>query len=71
MQKVDFLQAIDIISECHSSKIIINHTKDNGQVDIENRRIHIIDCVPAVILKLQAEKFSLRMKDGMMEVSKT
>ena len=70
MNATDFLKAIEIISQHHSTKIVINHVEPNGQVDLEKKRIHIIDCCPSVINKLKNESFTVGMQNGMLWVDK-
>ena len=73
MRKLEtFLQAIEIISKNHSTKIIINKPKDNfvGGLGSSEFKIGIIDCCASVINNLTREGFSLSMTDGITEVTK-
>ena len=72
MNKVDFLEAIKIISQNHSTKLIINHVEPNGQVSpvLASPTISITDCCASVISNLKEAGFSLSMQNGMTTVSK-
>lgn len=64
-----FNEAIKIISVQHSSVVKINTPKNNfvGDLGDKNFRLHIIECVPAVVNKLIGAGFSLCMtKDGLL-----
>ena len=72
MTKENFHLAIEIILENHSSELIINHVKPNGQVStvIENPTISIKNCCARVIGNLLAHGFSLSMNEGLLSVDK-
>jgi hypothetical protein len=69
MRTQDFLKAIEIISQNHSSKIVINYCPPNGQVKIDNS-IGILECCAAVTSKLNDEGYSLSMHNGFLNVDK-
>lgn len=62
-----FTLALGIIAQHHSTKVIINKVSVIGYLP-KGRTIHIQDCVPAVINKLKANDFILRMSNGLLEV---
>jgi hypothetical protein len=70
MNKVDFMRAIEILSNSHSVEMIINYVKPNGQVNIENPRISIIGCPARVVHELRDEGYSISMTEGRMNVNK-
>ena len=72
MKKIDFLEAIDIISSTHSNKLVINRVKPNVSVGdvLLNPTIHIVDCCAATIKKLTESGFTVSMSEGWLLVSK-
>lgn len=67
MNKADFFLAIDIITEHHSTELIVNGPI-KGFVDKSIYRLQIRECVPSVINKLKEQGFMLSMQDGLLEV---
>lgn len=68
MTMEQFKEAIEIISVYHSSTVKINTPKDHfvGDMGKLNFRLHIVECVPAVINTLISAGFSLSMTaDGL------
>jgi len=72
MDKKTYLQAIEIISEYHTSKITINQPKDGfvGSMGIEKWTIHITKCVPGCVEKLIKSGFHLSMNEDGLQVDK-
>lgn len=73
MNKQDFLEAMEIISENHSTKIEINHVESDkcvGDIGRSNFTIHITDCCGAVITNLKLNRYTLSMKNGMTSINK-
>lgn len=71
MKNPDFLQALQLIQTNHSTKLIINHTKPNGQVpSSDNPKLHITDCCATVINNLIANGYSLTMEGGLLQIDK-
>jgi hypothetical protein len=72
MNKSEFLTALSIIGQHHSTKVIIN-LPTNGHVgDLGHSQwtIHITDCCASVFNKLRAADFSLSMQNGMTSICK-
>lgn len=67
----DFTAALEIISNHHSTELVINTPNNNfvGYIGSEFR-LHIKKCVPAVINSLIKEGFILRMGPEGLEVNK-
>ncbi len=65
MKRDQFLKALEIITEHHSTQISINLPKGDSCCFISEGeiRLHIHKCVPSVINKLIAAGFSLEMTD--------
>ena len=73
MNKQDFLEAMEIISENHSTKIEINHVGSDkcvGDIGRSNFTIHITDCCGAVITNLKLNSYILSMKNGKTSINK-
>ena len=72
MKKVDFMNAIEILSQNHTTKITINQPKNNfvGKLGESEWTIHITRCVPAVVNKLIDKGYSLGMAEDGLEVYK-
>lgn len=72
MKKVDFMLALEILSENHTTKITINQPIDNfvGDLGTKHWTIHINRCVPAVTTKLIEAGFVLGMTEYGLEVNK-
>ena len=72
MRKVDFLQALELLSENHTTKITINQPINNFVGDLGKSKwtIHITRCVPAVTTKLIEAGFVLGMTEYGLEVNK-
>jgi len=67
----DFIQALSIISDYHTTQILINKPKDSFvDTSSEKVRLEIIDCVPAVINQLKRAGYSLSMNSGKLLVDK-
>lgn len=69
MTMEQFKEAIEVISVHHSSTVKINTPKGHfvGDMGKLNFRLHIVECVPAVINALISAGFSLSMtSDGLM-----
>lgn len=66
MKKNDFITALELLSENHSTELIINQPINNfvGELGSKEWTIHITNCVPAVINKLIDAGYSLRMEKG-------
>lgn len=70
MKQGQFIRAIEIISQHHSSQISINLPKNDfvGDLGKTEWTIHINKCVPAVINKLIADGFLLSMDEHGLSV---
>jgi hypothetical protein len=70
MKAENFLVAIQIIAECHTSKIIINKVLPNGQVSpvLDSPTIHIKHCCAGVINRLKEANFTVSMFHGLMSI---
>lgn len=66
MKLENLLKAIEIISEHHSTEIIINRVGEDNMANAKN--LYITNCVPAVVNKLKDAGFSLSMHRGMLLV---
>ena len=66
MKLDNFLKAIKIISANHTTEIIINNVKPNGQVSpvLESPTIHVINCCASVINDLKTAGFTLSIDKG-------
>ena len=63
MKEKDFMRAIALLSESHTTKITINQPINNfvGDLGKSDWTIHITKCVPAVVQKLIYAGYSLCM----------
>ena len=70
MKIANLLQAIEIISKSHSTKVVINHVEPNGQVSkvLESPTLEIVDCCASVVENLKKAGFTLSMHKGKMFV---
>lgn len=68
----DFTTALEIISKNHSTKLVINTPNNNfvGYIGQSKFRLHLKECVPAVINGLIKEGFLLKMGPEGLEVIK-
>lgn len=69
----DFITALEIISKHHSTELVINTPSNNNFVGYIGRskfRLHLKECVPAVINSLIKEGFILKMGPEGLEVIK-
>lgn len=68
----DFTTALEIISKYHSTELAINTPSNNfvGYMGQSKFRLHLKECVPAVINNLIKEGFILRMGSEGLEVDK-
>ena len=68
----DFTTAIGIISKHHSTELAINTPSNNftGYIGQSEFRLHLKECVPAVINSLIKEGFILSMGSEGLEVGK-
>ena len=71
MKKENFLKAIEIISEYHTTKMIINKPVNGFVGDLGSKEwsINIISCCTSVINGLTDAGFSLTMLDGMLSLA--
>ena len=65
MKREQFIQALEIITQHHSSQISINLPKGDSCCFIQEGeiRLHINKCVPSVIKKLNDAGFSMEMTE--------
>ena len=72
MKKVDFMLALEILSENHTTKITINQPIDHfvGNLGKSEWTIHINRCVPAVTAKLIQAGYMLSMTEYGLLVEK-
>tara|TARA_R110002126_G_scaffold13_3_gene249 strand:- start:2422 stop:2643 length:222 start_codon:yes stop_codon:yes gene_type:complete len=72
MNNQEFLTAMNIIGQHHSTKVIINQPINGSVGDLGHTKwsIHITDCCASVFNKLRAAEFSLSMENGMTSISK-
>ena len=72
MKNQDFLNALSIIGQHHSTKIIINEPIDSfvGELGQSKFTIKITDCCASVFNKLRAADFSLSMQNGTTSIDK-
>lgn len=72
MKKEDFLQAIQILSEHHTSEIVINQPINHfiGDLGTTKWTIHIKKCVPAVVDRLVEAGFMLSMGEHGLYIDK-
>jgi len=68
----NFNQAINLISQFHSTEIVINKAEPNEVVTpiLSSPTIHIKNCCAGVINSLTSNGFTLSMKNGLMNVNK-
>lgn len=69
MTRETFNEAMDIITQSHSTEIIINKPNDNGSIPTE-RTIHIKSAVPKVLERLMYKGYILNLKNGYLSVTK-
>ena len=69
MKKEDFISAIHICEEHHSTKLTINLVPE-GQVVSNAQRLVIHECVPAVINKLKDAGYMIGLESYGMYVDK-
>ncbi len=67
MKTKNFVEAMNIIADHHSTEIEINPVKENEQVDLSNR-IVITGCCASVITKLIDAGFSLSIDEGKLSI---
>ena len=72
MKKEDFMQALELLSSNHTTKITINQPIDNfvGDLGTKSWTIHITKCCPAVVIKLVDAGYSLSMTEHGLCVNK-
>lgn len=71
MKIKDFYDAIELLTKHHSNEIIINKCTSGGQVpDFTEPTLHVVNCVPAVVSKLEKAGFMLCMDHGFLTVNK-
>lgn len=72
MTREQFDAAMDIIVRHHTTKVSINLPEGDfvGGIGTDEFRLHITECVPAVINKLVGAGFMLRMTPDGLEVDK-
>lgn len=68
MKKINFTQAVTILSDFHTTELVINKVEKNGQVDTENKRINIKTCCAGAINALLAAGFTVSMDNGYLSV---
>ena len=69
MDKKYFNEAIRIISEYHTTEIVINKSCDSqAYCDSDKPRLHIKNCCAGLINELVKAKFSLSLHDGFLSV---
>ena len=71
MKKQDFLNALSIIGQHHSTKIIINKPIDSfvGESG-KDFTIHITDCCASIFIKLIQAGFAPSMQNGTTSIDK-
>lgn len=72
MKKADFIQAIELIMQVHTTELIINKVEPNGNVGkvLESPTISIKDCCAGLVNRLKDAGFNLSMSNGFLTVSK-
>ena len=72
MTREQFEMAISLISHFHSTKISINLSRNHfvGDIGEKEFRLHITECVPAVIETLMNGGFMLEMTPDGLSVNK-
>ena len=71
MEKQDFLTTLNIISENHTTKIVINKADGFvGELGKTEFTIHLIDCCASVVDKLKKADYMLSMNKGYLLVHK-
>lgn len=72
MKKEDFMQAIELLSKYHTTKLTINQPYDCFVGDLGEKRwtIHITKCVPAATSALLQAGYSLGMDEYGLHVNK-
>lgn len=70
MKTVNFIKALEIISENHSTEISINYVKPNGFVDVgkSNPTLRIKSCCAGVVNRLHDAGYALSMDNGSLVV---
>ena len=72
MKKEDFMQALELLSSNHTTKITINQAVNHFVGDLGEKKwsIHITECCPAVVKKLTDAGYSLGMSEYGLSVDK-
>ena len=72
MNKNDFLNALEILSSNHSTKLVINKAINGfvGTLGKDKWTIHITECCASVIDKLKNEGYRLSMSKYGLDVDK-
>ncbi len=72
MEKQDFLKALEIISECHSTEMVINKPTDSfvGDLGTTKFTIGIKNCCAGVVNRLKKADYMLSMNEGLLTVDK-
>ena len=72
MKKNDFTQALELMSENHTTKLVINQPTGCfvGKLGQTRWTIHITECVPAVVDKLIQAGYMLSMTEYGLLVEK-
>lgn len=72
MKEQDFFDALKIISQYHTTTIVVNKPKDGfvGDLGKSSFALHITQCVPAVVKELSYVGFRLSMDADGLKVDK-